>query len=44
MERESGFQDRNLPYLRQRIELAERSYDLETDRAFLKFILNNLEQ
>ncbi|MBD3384109.1 hypothetical protein GF407_04200 [candidate division KSB1 bacterium] len=44
MERESGFQDRNLPYLRQRIELAERGYDLETDKAFFKFILNNLEQ
>jgi len=35
-EREPAFQERNLPYLKQNIQLAERGYDLPTDRAFLK--------
>lgn len=35
-EREPAYQERNLPYLQQNIELAERGYDLPTDRAFLK--------
>jgi hypothetical protein len=39
MERESAYQERNLSYIRQRIELAERSYEIQTDRAFLKFRL-----
>jgi hypothetical protein len=40
-EREPQFQDRNLPYIKQSIQLAERGYDLPTDRAFLK---HNLEK
>lgn len=39
MERESAYQDRNLPYIRQGIELAERGYEINTDRSFLKFRL-----
>lgn len=35
-EREPSFQERNFPYLKQSVELAERAYDLPTDRAFLK--------
>lgn len=42
MEREPSFQERNIPYIKQRIELAERSYDLETDKAFLKHQLKKL--
>jgi hypothetical protein len=34
--REPQYQDRNLPYIKQSIQLAERSFDLATDRAFLK--------
>ena len=34
--REPQFQERNFPYIKQSIQLAERSYDLPTDRAFLK--------
>lgn len=34
MERESRFQERNLPYIRQQIKLAERGYDFATDRAY----------
>lgn len=40
-EREPQFQERNLPYIKQSIQLAERGYDLPTDRAFLK---HNLEK
>jgi len=43
MEREPRFQERNLPYIRQQIELAERSYDLDTDRALLKHYLKNMK-
>ena len=39
MERESAYQERNLSYIRQGIELAERGYEIQTDRAFLKFRL-----
>ncbi|MFQ6037868.1 MAG: S46 family peptidase, partial [Candidatus Aminicenantales bacterium] len=42
IEREPGFQERDLPYIRQRITLAERSYELNTDRAFLKFRIKKL--
>jgi hypothetical protein len=41
-DREPSFQDRNLPYIKQNIQLAERSYDLTTDRAFLKYQLRKL--
>ncbi len=40
--REPQFQDRNLPYIKQSIQLAERSFDLVTDRAFLKHNLKKL--
>jgi len=35
-ERETGYQERNLPYIKQRIQLAERGYVLATDREFFK--------
>jgi hypothetical protein len=41
-EREPSFQERNLPYIKQSIQLAERSYDLPTDRAFLKHQLKRM--
>jgi len=42
MERESVYQERNLPLIQMRIQLVERGYDLETDRAFLKHQLKKL--
>lgn len=42
LEREPGYQQRDLPYLKMRIKLAERGYDLETDKAFLKHQLKKL--
>jgi len=42
LEREPSYQERNLPYIRQRIQLAERGYELETDKAFFKFRLKTL--
>jgi hypothetical protein len=42
MEREPAYQERNIPLIKMRIRLAERSYDLETDRAFFKHQLKNL--
>jgi hypothetical protein len=42
MEREPAYQERNLPRIKMRIQLAERGYDLETDRAFLKHQLKKL--
>jgi hypothetical protein len=44
MERESAFQDRNFDRMKQGIKLAERSYDLETDKAFFKHQLAKLLQ
>jgi hypothetical protein len=41
-EREPAYQERNLPYIRQNIQLAERGYDLPTDRTFFKHQLNKL--
>ncbi|MCK4338035.1 MAG: S46 family peptidase, partial [Candidatus Aminicenantes bacterium] len=41
-EREPSYQDRNLPYIKQNIQLAERGYDLQTDRAFFKYRLKKL--
>lgn len=35
-DREPSFQERNLTYIKQGVQLAERGYDLPTDRAFLK--------
>ncbi len=42
MEREPGYQERDVPYIKERIQLAERGYDLKTDVAFLKFRLKGL--
>jgi hypothetical protein len=41
-DREPSFQDRNFPYIKQSIQLAERSYDLPTDRAFFKHQLKKM--
>jgi len=43
MERESTYQERNLPRIKMRIQLAERGYHLDTDRAFLKHQLKKLQ-
>jgi hypothetical protein len=43
-DREPSYQDRNLPDIKQTIKLAERGYDLPTDRAFLKHQLKKLLQ
>ncbi|MEJ2635234.1 MAG: S46 family peptidase [Calditrichia bacterium] len=39
LKREEDYQERNMPEIRQRVELAERGYDLNTDRAFMKYLL-----
>ena len=41
-DREPQFQDRNMPYVRKNIQLAERGYDLATDRAFMKHNLRKM--
>ena len=41
-DREPQFQERNVPYIRQSIQLAERGYVLATDRAFLKHNLKKM--
>ena len=41
-DREPSYQDRNLPYIKQRIQLAERGYDLPTDRGFFKYQLKKM--
>jgi hypothetical protein len=43
MERESAFQERNIPLIKMRVQLAERGYDLATDRAFFKYQLKKLK-
>ncbi len=42
IEREPDFQKRDLPEIEMRIKLAERAYELETDKAYLKFLLNRI--
>jgi hypothetical protein len=42
MEREPSYQERNLPTIKMRIQLAEKGYDLKTDRSFLKYTLKKL--
>jgi hypothetical protein len=42
MEREPSYQERNLPYIKMRIQLAEKGYDLKIDRSFLKYRLKKL--
>ncbi|MDI6699271.1 MAG: S46 family peptidase [Candidatus Saccharicenans sp.] len=41
-DREATYQERNLPYIRQRIQLAERGYVFATDREFFKHQLKKL--
>ena len=41
-DREAAYQDRNLPYIRQRIQLAERGYVFNTDREFFKHQLKKM--
>jgi len=41
-DREPAYQDRNLPYIKQRIQLAERGYVLDTDREFFKHQLKKM--
>jgi hypothetical protein len=42
IEREPGFQERDLSYIKQTIELAEKGYDINVDRAFLAFRMKSL--
>jgi hypothetical protein len=42
-DREQAYQERNLPRLKQGIQLAERGYVLETDRELLKWTLKRLK-
>jgi hypothetical protein len=41
-DREPQYQDRNLPYIKMNIQLAERGYVLETDKAYFKHTLVKL--
>ena len=41
-DREPSLQERNLPYIKQSIQLTERGYDLPTDRAFFKHQLKKM--
>jgi hypothetical protein len=43
MEREPAYQERNIPLIKMRIQLADRGFDLEADRAFLKHQLKKLK-
>ncbi len=42
IKREPGFQERDLSYIKQNIELAEKGYDIDVDRAFLTYRLKSL--
>jgi hypothetical protein len=44
MRREPGYQERDLQGIRLRIEVAERSYHLQTDKAYLKFRLKQIKK
>jgi len=44
IERDTKYQDRNLTRLKMQIKRVERSYDLNTDKEFLKFMLNDLSK
>jgi len=41
-DREPQYQDRNLPYIKMNIQLAERNYEIGTDRAYFKHTLKKL--
>jgi hypothetical protein len=42
IKREKYFQEKDLPNIKNRIKNAERSYHLETDKAYFKFLLNRI--
>jgi hypothetical protein len=42
LEREPGYQERDISDIKQRIELADRGYDINTDRAFFIYRLKGL--
>lgn len=42
MDRDPDFQERNLPFIRRNVQLAERGYDLKTDREYLKYRLKKI--
>lgn len=42
MERETYYQERNIPEIKQRIQLAERSFHPETDREYMAFLLKRM--
>ena len=42
IEREPGFQKRDLPEIEMGIKLAERGYEVDTDKAYLKFLLKSI--
>ncbi len=44
MERDLKYQERNQSRLKMQIKRAERSYDLNTDKEFLKFMLNDIDK
>jgi len=44
IDRDPDYQDRNLPLIKMRIQLAERGYHLETDRAFFKHRLKKMAE
>ena len=41
-DREPQYQDRNLPYIKMNIQLAERGYEIGTDQAYFKYTLKKL--
>jgi hypothetical protein len=43
LEREVMFQERNIPYIEERIRLSERSYDVQTDQKLFQFLLERLQ-
>jgi len=44
IDRDPDYQDRNLPLIKMRIQLAERGYHLDTDRAFFKHRLKKMTE
>lgn len=42
IKREKKFQEKDLPIIKNRIKNAERSYHLETDKTYFKFLLNRM--
>jgi hypothetical protein len=42
MQREQGYQNRDLPRIKMRVRLADRGFHLQTDKAFFKFTLKKM--